>query len=98
MSTETKNPPVKKFNIGLVQCSIWKNEKDGKTYYNAKIDPRYKAGADYKTSTSHGTDDLIKIAKVALQAHSEILMLQAADKKAAGEQTDEDHREEEIAF
>ena len=37
MTTDMQNEPVKKFRIGAVTATIWKNETEGRSFYNTTI-------------------------------------------------------------
>ena len=76
--TETKkNTPVAKVSVGLQNASIWKNESDGRAFYNVTFDRRYRnAKGEWKSSDSYGADDLLALAKLADLAHSKVLELQ----------------------
>lgn len=75
-----KNPPAAKVSVGLVSASIWKNDGDGRAFYNVTFDRRYRdAEGNWKSSSSYGRDDLLVLAKLADLAHTRILELQSAD-------------------
>ena len=79
-TTETKkNTPVAKVSVGLQTASIWKNESEGRAFYNVTFDRRYRnAEGKWKSSDSYGADDLLALAKLADLAHSKVLELQNA--------------------
>ncbi len=79
-----KNAPVAKVNVGLQTASIWKNESEGRAFYNVTFDRRYRdAKGDWKSSDSYGRDDLLAHGKLSDLAHTKILELQnvAGDKQ-----------------
>ncbi len=79
-----KNAPVAKVSVGLQTASIWKNESEGRSFYNVTFDRRYRdAKGDWKSSDSYGRDDLLALAKLADLAHTKVLELQnvAGDKQ-----------------
>ena len=73
-----KNAPVAKLSIGLQTASIWKNESEGRAFYNVTFDRRYRNAKDeWKSTDSYGADDLLTLAKLADLAHTRVLELQA---------------------
>jgi hypothetical protein len=77
-TTETKkNAPVAKVSVGLQTASIWKNESEGRVFYNVTFDRRYRNGkGEWKSTDSYGADDLLALAKLADLAHTRVLELQ----------------------
>jgi hypothetical protein len=77
-SNETKkNTPVAKVTVGLQTASIWKNESEGRAFYNVTFDRRYRdAEGKWKSTGSYGRDDLLALAKLADLAHTKVLELQ----------------------
>ena len=77
-SNETKkNAPVAKVSVGLQTASIWKNESEGRAFYNVTFDRRYRdAEGNWKSTGSYGRDDLLALAKLADLAHTKVLELQ----------------------
>ena len=72
-----KNAPVAKVSIGLQSASIFKNESEGRVFYNVSFDRRYRdAEGNWKSTSSYGRDDLLALAKLADQAHTRVLELQ----------------------
>jgi hypothetical protein len=84
-TTETKkSAPVAKVSVGLQTASIWKNESEGRVFYNVGLDRRYRdADGNWKSTSSYGRDDLLALAKLADLAHTKVLELQnvAGDKQ-----------------
>ena len=80
---ETKKAaPVAKVSVGLQTASIWKNESEGRAFYNVTFDRRYRnAQGEWKSTDSYGADDLLALAKLADLAHSKVLELQEAGKQ-----------------
>jgi len=75
--TTKKNAPVAKVSIGLQTASIWKNESEGRVFYNVTFDRRYRNGnGEWKSTDSYGLDDLLVKAKLADLAHTKVLELQ----------------------
>jgi len=72
-----KNAPVAKVSVGLQTASIFKNESEGRAFYNVSFDRRYRAADDkWKSTSSYGRDDLLALAKLADLAHTKVLELQ----------------------
>ena len=86
-SNETKKAaPAAKVSVGLQTASIWKNESEGRAFYNVTFDRRYRdAQGDWKSTGSYGRDDLLALAKLADLAHTKVLELQ----NGPGQQTAE---------
>lgn len=76
--------PASKISLYPVSAAIWRNEgKDGKAWYSATFERSYKdADGKWKSADSFNEGDLLILAKVADQAHSEIVKLRANDKQA----------------
>src|ERR1700687_820309 len=74
-SNETKkNAPVAKVSVGLQTASIFKNESEGRAFYNVSFDRRYRtADGNWKSTSSYGRDDLLSLAKLADLAHTKVL-------------------------
>lgn len=76
-----KKTPDAKVSVGLQTASIWKNESQGRAFYNVTFDRRYRNGnGEWKSTDSYGPDDLLALAKLADLAHTKILELQGAGK------------------
>ena len=78
MST-AKNKPADEVRVGSVRAAIWRNEGDRGARYSVTFERLYKEGADWKSSSSFGRDELLLLAKVADRAHSKIYELTAED-------------------
>lgn len=74
MSTTTPEPqpsrPVHKLRIGLIKAAIWANATREGMIFNVTFERSYHDGEAWKSSNSFGRDDLLKLAKVADEAHS----------------------------
>jgi len=46
------NPPVKKFRVGVVNVTVWKNDGPKGPLFSANMERRYKDGEEWKSSTS----------------------------------------------
>jgi len=74
---ETKKP-VAKVSVGLQTAAIFKNESEGRAFYNVSFDRRYRdAAGNWKSTASYGRDDLLALAKLADLAHTKVLELQS---------------------
>ena len=72
-----KNAPVAKVSVGLQTASIFKNESEGRAFFNVSFDRRYRnADGNWKSTSSYGRDDLLALAKLADLAHTKVLELQ----------------------
>ncbi len=82
MSTETKNQPVAKVQVGGVQIPIWKHESEKGPYYKAGSPTlSYRDdGGNWKLAKSYGDRELIHLTKAALMAHSKIVELKRKDR------------------
>jgi hypothetical protein len=59
------NAPVKKFKIGLVSGTIWRNENDGKPFYTVQLARNYKdAEGNWKAGDNLNHDDLLNASRV----------------------------------
>ena len=86
MSNASK--PTAKVTMYPITAAIWRHEKDGRAYYNVTFERNYKDDAGtWRSASSFNTGELLLLAKVADQAHTEILQLQASDRQA--QQTEE---------
>lgn len=62
--------PVHEIRIGLVKAVIWANPTTEGVRHNVTFVRSYREGNDWHTTTSFGLDDLLKLSKVADEAHS----------------------------
>ena len=73
--------PIAHLSIHPITASIWLRESDGRAYYTANIQRRYKdEDGSWKYTDSFNAGDLLLVAKIADQAHTEIEKLRAADR------------------
>jgi hypothetical protein len=86
--SDTKKKPASKLSLYPVSCAIWRNETaKGEAFYSATFERSYKdADGKYKSTDSFTASDLLLLAKLADQAHTEIVKLRENDRAA---QTDE---------
>ena len=71
------NKPVKKFRIGLIEASVWKNDVDGgRSYYTTTFQRSYKNSAgEWEAGDNYNQDDLLNLAKVATRCEEYIATL-----------------------
>ena len=83
---ETRNKPVKKFQLRGISASVFQNVTEkGQPFYKVSITRTFKDGDQFKTTTSFGREDLPLVEAVARQAWYEILKREAPQpKKKAG--------------
>ena len=74
MEKET-NKPVDEVKLGSIVASIWKNQSNGRTFYNVTFSRIYKDDDGWKRTESFGRDDLLVLAKVADLAHTKTFEL-----------------------
>jgi hypothetical protein len=75
--------PIAHLSIHPITASILLRESDGKAYYTANIQRRYKdENGAWRYTETFFADDLLLVAKIADQAHTEIEKLKAADREA----------------
>ncbi len=86
MSKQTNEPkharPVHEVRIGLIKAAIWSNRSEDGVRHNVTFERCYRENEEWKSTTSFGRDDLLKLAKVADEAHSWI-MKQGATKSGS---------------
>jgi len=81
--------PIAKLSLYPVTAAIWLNEKDSTSWYSTTIERRYKdESGTWRSSDTFFAGDLLLVAKIADQAHSEIEKLKAAERQH--KETDED--------
>lgn len=90
MSTKTKqkkNPPVEKFQDGLIAVSVWENATDKGTFYSVTHERSYKdEKGDWHKSDSYPDYDIQTLRKLLDLAHSFIIEAKA---KARAEKKEE---------
>lgn len=65
------NAPCKKFRIGLVTATIWRNENDGKPFYTVQVARAYKDGDGvWKAGDTFNHDDILNAVKVLERAEN----------------------------
>jgi len=76
---QAKTRPAVEVRFGNIRAAVWRNEAEAGPWYNVTFERSYRDGTEYKSSQSFGRDDLLTLAKVADEAHSEIFRLQRFD-------------------
>jgi hypothetical protein len=69
---QQKNRPNDEVRLGSIRAAIWRNEAEHGARYSVTFERLYKEGAEWKSSSSFGRDELLLLAKVADKAHSRI--------------------------
>lgn len=65
------NRPVHEIKLGRIRASIWANGAHGQgTWFNVSISRLYRAGDEWKTTTSFARDDLPLVSKAAEMAYA----------------------------
>jgi hypothetical protein len=72
------NKPVMRFRNRLVTAAVWQNAVSDGVMHTVTFDRAYRVGDDWRTSTSFAAQDLVALAKVALEAHTWISRQQSA--------------------
>jgi hypothetical protein len=85
MSTDAKNTPAEKVQVGNVQIAIWRNTGSKGEFFTASAPIiRYKDDqGDFQDGTSYGALDLLALAEAAREAAAKIRELQRQTKTAA---------------
>ena len=77
-STEAGKPPIAKLRLRLIYANIWQRTTDEDAFYSVSFERRYKdAKGNWQTTHSYNSDDLLVLAKLADQAHTEIATIRA---------------------
>lgn len=58
--SEEKNQPAKKYRLGYLTATIWRNER----HFNVTLVRTYKEEKEYKETTQLGSADLLNAAKL----------------------------------
>jgi hypothetical protein len=82
-STESAKPPVAKLRIGLINATIWERATESGKFHSVTFERRYRDGnGDWHSTHSYDASDLLSLAKLADQAHTEINRLRSAEAAA----------------
>ena len=83
MQDEMRNKPDKAFRCGAVQGAIWANRRviDNVIVevYSIKIDKSYKAGDQWRRTTSFVAEDLPKVSVVAMACYEHLRLRSSED-------------------
>jgi len=83
--------PAAKITLYPVSAAIWRNQNPKGVFYSVTFERSFKDDAGkWQTSSTFNANDLLLLAKVADQAHSEIFKLRANDRHS-------DHADEDAA-
>jgi hypothetical protein len=74
-------PPLKKYKVGRVNVSIWKNDGPNGPLYAVDLHRRYKDGDEWKTSHSFLIEHLDDLIAAATLAQSYAPLLKGIDQK-----------------
>jgi hypothetical protein len=86
--SDTKKPAAK-VTLYPVTAAIWRNQNQSGVFYSVTFERSFKDDAGkWQSASTFNANDLLLLAKVADQAHSEIFKLRAKDRQA--DQADED--------
>jgi len=80
MENEDKKP-VEKLKIGSVTASIFKNETQYGYRYGVTFCRVYKAGNEWRKSSTFSIEDLLLLSKLADEAHNKVRCLIEENKK-----------------
>ena len=84
--TTSPQRPTDTIRLGAVQAAIWRNESDGRINYNITLERLYRdEEGNWKSSTSFGRDDCLRIGKVLDRTETRIFELQAQDRETANQ-------------
>ena len=65
--------PEKKFNVGLVKATVWKNvSKDGNEFKSVSLNKSYQKDGEWKNTNSLGVNDVDKAIQVLEEARDYI--------------------------
>ena len=77
-ASEAPKAPISKLRIGLINANIWQRTTGEDTFYSVSFERRYRDGeGHWKSTHSYDADHLLILAKLADQAHTEILNLRS---------------------
>ena len=80
--SDTKKPAAK-IVLYPVSAAIWRNQNQKGAFYSVTFERSFKDDTgNYKSTDSFTASDLLLLAKIADQAHTEVLRLRALDRQA----------------
>ena len=66
-----KDKPAKKFRIGFVTATVWKNDGTDRPFYSVEVSRTYKDGDDnWQNSSGLNHGDLLNAARVLTRAEA----------------------------
>lgn len=77
------NPPVAKFQDGLISVSVWENITDKGAFYSVTHERRYQDESGWKSSQSYPAFEIQSLRKLLDMAHTAILEAQGEAKREA---------------
>ena len=63
-----KQKPVHEIRIGSIKATIWANDANGKVIHNVTFSRSYRAGEDWKKTSSFSRSHLDKLAEAIAEA------------------------------
>jgi hypothetical protein len=77
-ASKSAKPPVAKLRLGLINASIWERATSNGTFHSVSFERRYRdAKGEWHSAQSFNLVDLLVLAKLADEAHTEIMKLRA---------------------
>jgi hypothetical protein len=81
--------PAAKVTLHPVSAAIWRNQNQSGVFYSATFERSYKdEDGKWQRTSTFSASDLLLLAKVADQAHSEIYKLRGNDRQASQPEDD----------
>jgi hypothetical protein len=66
-----QNAPIKRFRIGFVTASVWKNETADRPFYTVTVQRAYKdEKGDYQNNGNFNHADLLNLSRVVVRAEN----------------------------
>lgn len=82
---DTTNTPTRN-RLGRVKAAVWTNDTDKGAYLTANFFRTYKtADGNYRDTQGFSTDDVLRLAKLANEVHSQMVALEADLRAMDGE-------------
>lgn len=63
-----KQKPVHEIKLGSIKATIWENDHNGATIHNVTFSRTYRAGDDWKQTTSFSRSHLQRVSEAATKA------------------------------
>lgn len=101
ITNNSNRPPVKKFNLGSVECTVWeKSTQDGKIFYQYSFSKKYKnAEGQWRNTSSFNKSDLAVLSSLAQRVlFSEIKALDVKTQQASAAPAEETADPDEVPF